>query len=108
MTEGIQKDKTNPGCLLFIDRMMDTVDIVVNQITSGRWILTVIAGACLLHFCWASKTIDEADKIIAILKDIVIFYFVVRDTNKPSTPTAVNTTTTTGDVNGTVIPSPTK
>ena len=50
MTEEIQKDKSNSQGLLFVDRIMDTVDIVVSQVTSGRWILTVIAGICLLHF----------------------------------------------------------
>ncbi len=82
MTDEIQKTKGNPGWLLFIDRMMDTVDIVVNQVTSGRWILTVIAGICLIHFSYSAKSVDEADKIIDIFKDIVIFYFVVRDVTK--------------------------
>lgn len=84
MTDEIQKNKENPGWLLFIDRMMDTVDIVVGQVTSGRWILTVIAGICLVHFSWAAKDVNEADKIIDIFKDIVIFYFVVRDVTKPT------------------------
>lgn len=79
MTEQIQKNKDNSSWLLFVDRMMDTVDIVVNQVTSGRWILTVIAGVCLIHFTWSAKNVEEADKIISIFKDIVIFYFVVRD-----------------------------
>lgn len=94
MTEEIQKDKSNPGWLLFIDRMMDTVDIVVGQVTSGRWILTVIAGICLVHFSWAAKDVDEADKIIDIFKDIVIFYFVVRDVAKPNGGKDEKTTTT--------------
>ncbi len=99
MTEEIQRDKTNPVWMLFIDRMMDTVDIVVNQVTSGRWILTVIAGICLIHFSWAAKDVGEADKIIDIFKDIVIFYFVVRDvakpTDKPSSTTIQSTIQTT-------------
>lgn len=84
MTEEIQKDKHSSQVLLLIDRIMDTVDIVVNQVTSGRWILTVIAGICLIHFSWSAKSVDEADKIIDIFKDIVIFYFVVRDVSKPN------------------------
>lgn len=79
MTDDIQKGK-NTQLLLFIDRMMDTVDIVVNQITSGRWILTVIAGICLIHIAWSA---EDKTKIIDIVKDIIIFYFVVRD-NKPT------------------------
>lgn len=80
MTDQIQKDKTNSQGLLFVDRMMDTVDIVVNQVTSGRWLLTVGAGICLIHFAWAP---ENHDKVIDIIKDIVIFYFVVRDVSKP-------------------------
>lgn len=78
MTDEIQKDKSNPIALLLVDRIMDTVDIVVRQITSGRWLLTIAAGACLVHYAW-SATPDVHEKIISVIKDIVIFYFVVRD-----------------------------
>lgn len=78
MTDQIQKDKGNSQALLFIDRMMDTVDIVVGQVTSGRWLLTVAAGICLVHFAWSGMN----DKVIDLIKDIVIFYFVVRDVSK--------------------------
>lgn len=81
MTDEIQKDKNNSQALLFVDRLMDTVDIVVGQVTSGRWLLTVAAGACLLHFAWSSTT-ESQDKVIDLIKDIVIFYFVVRDAAK--------------------------
>ncbi len=81
MTDEIQKNKTNSQGLLFVDRMMDTVDIVINQVTSGRWLLTVGAGICLIHFAW---TPENHDKVIDIIKDIVIFYFVVRDAGKPT------------------------
>lgn len=80
MTEEIQKGKDNTQFLLFIDRMMDTVDIVVSQVTSGRWLLTVAAGVCLVHIAFSS---ENKDKVVDILKDIIIFYFVVRD----ATPT---------------------
>lgn len=76
------KEGTGGTWMLFVDRIMDTVDIVVGQITSGRWILTVLAGVCLLHFAW---TAANPDKIIDIIKDIVIFYFVVRDAASPKT-----------------------
>lgn len=82
MTEEIQKDKSNSQALLFIDRIMDTVDIVARQVTSGRWILTVISGICLIHIAWGS---EDKTKIIDIIKDIVIFYFVVRDVAKSET-----------------------
>jgi hypothetical protein len=36
---------------------MKKTDRVVNQITSGRWLLTIVAAVCLLLFtitdCWA-------------------------------------------------------
>lgn len=89
MTDEIQKDKTNSQGLMFVDRIMDTVDIVVGQVTSGRWLLTVGAGICLIHFAW---TPENHDKVIDIIKDIVIFYFVVRDASKTTT-----TVTTPGD-----------
>lgn len=65
--------------MLFVDRMMDTVDIVVSQVTSGRWLLTVAAGVCLIHMAWNA---ENKEKIIDIIKDIIIFYFVVRDSSK--------------------------
>lgn len=81
MTNEIQKDKNNSQALLFVDRLMDTIDIVVSQVTSGRWLLTIAAGVCLVHFAWSA---ENKDKVIDIIKDIVIFYFVVRDANKPT------------------------
>lgn len=81
MTDQIQKEKGNSQALLFIDRMMDTVDIVVSQVTSGRWLLTVAAGACLIHYTWSADA-TQKDKVLDLLKDIVIFYFVVRDASK--------------------------
>lgn len=51
-------------------------NIIVTQLTSGRWILTVAASICLVHFAWA---IEDKSKVIDIIKDIVIFYFVVKN-----------------------------
>lgn len=87
MTEEIQKDKKNSQALLFVDRLMDTVDIVVGQVTSGRWILTVISGVCLIHIAWSS---DDKTKIVDIIKDIIIFYFVVRDTSSSKIDKPIN------------------
>lgn len=102
MTEQIQKDKSNSQALLFIDRMMDTVDIVVSQVTSGRWLLTVAAGVCLIHFAF---TTGNQDKTIDLIKDIVIFYFVVRDNSKQSEKTngGTNVKTTTSIPNGATV-----
>lgn len=79
MTEQIQNNKDNSVALLIWDRLLDTVDMVLKQCTSGRWLLTVAAGVCLIHFAWINP---NNDKLMDILKDIVIFYFVVRDTVK--------------------------
>lgn len=68
----------NPDWIIFIDRIMDTVDMVLSQFTSGRWLLTISAGVCLVHFAWVLPP-DKLDKIIDLIKDIVIFYFVVRE-----------------------------
>lgn len=100
MTDEIQKNKNNDQWLLFIDRIMDTVDIVARQVTSGRWLMTVAAGVCLIHIAFST---DNKDKIIDILKDIIIFYFVVRDVGKASgdngtTKVSVTPTTTTAEV----------
>lgn len=62
--------------LLFVDRMMDTVDMVLKQFTSGRWLLTIAAGVCLVHYAWVLPP-EKQDKIIDLIKDIIIFYFVV-------------------------------
>lgn len=83
MTDQIQKDPNNSQALLFIDRLMDTVDIVVRQVTSGRWLLTVSAAVCLIHFAWTTP-LTEQDKVLSLIKDIVLFYFVVRDVTKPA------------------------
>lgn len=59
-----------------LDRVFDTLDIIVRQLTSGRWIMTVAAAYILIH---SAKTSSDPSKIIDICKDIVIFYFVVRN-----------------------------
>lgn len=80
MTDEIQKDKRNDQWLLLTDRIMDTVDIVARQVTSGRWLLTIAAGVCLVHIAFST---DDKKQIMDVIKDIIIFYFVVRD-NAPS------------------------
>ncbi len=70
------RKEVNPQWLLFVDRMMDTVDMVLKQFTSGRWLLTIAAGICLIHYAWVLPP-EKQDKIIDLIKDIIIFYFVV-------------------------------
>ncbi len=79
----IIKKQAEAQWLQFVDRMMDTADIVISQVTSGRWLLTVAAGACLIHYAWTSDAAGK-DKTLDLIKDIVIFYFVVRDASKPN------------------------
>lgn len=57
-------------------------EVIIGQVTSGRWLMTVAAAICLIHFSWSFPP-EKLDKIIDIIKDIVIFYFVVRDVSKP-------------------------
>lgn len=78
------KDGAGGTWMLFVDRIMDTVDIIVGQVTSGRWLLTVAAGICLIHFAWMADQASK-DKVIDLIKDIVIFYFVVRDAASAAT-----------------------
>ncbi len=69
--EEIKKSKDQ--WLLFTDRIMDTVDMVLSQFTSGRWILTVAAAAILVHACWTDlKNALEFKEIIAV---IIYAYF---------------------------------
>lgn len=77
MTEEIQKNKDNSIALLIWDRLLDTVDMVLKQCTSGRWLLTIAAGFCLIHFAFIA---ENHDKLMDIIKDIVIFYFMVNKT----------------------------
>lgn len=64
-----------------VDRVFDTLDIIIRQLTSGRWIMTVAAAWILVHY--ATVNTVQADKIIDICKDIVIFYFVVKNSMPP-------------------------
>lgn len=79
------EDKNTENCWKFtLDRVFDTIDIVVRQMTSGRWILTVAAAYILIHYATQSNSPTDAKDIISLCKDIVLFYFVMRDlTNKP-------------------------
>lgn len=82
MTDQIQKDKSNSQGLLFVDRLMDSLDMVLSQFTSGRWILTVAAAFILVHACWSDlKNALEFKEIIAV---IIYAYFQKGDNNKPN------------------------
>ncbi len=70
------RKEADPQWLLFLDRIMDSIDMVLKQFTSGRWLLTIAAGVCLIHFAWTLPP-ERQDKIIDLIKDIIIFYFVV-------------------------------
>lgn len=71
------------------------IDTIVNQVTSGRWLMTVAAAIILVHVAWACP--DKVDKVIDICKDIVIFYFVVKQTTAPNTVSTSTVSTTTID-----------
>lgn len=88
MTDQTQNDKDNKSkeFFLVVDRIMDTVDMVLSQFTSGRWLLTIAAGVCLVHYAW-TLPVEKQDKVIDLIKDIVIFYFVVKSTLDTGTKT---------------------
>lgn len=73
MTEEIQKNKDNSQALLFIDRIMDTVDSVLGQFTSGRWILTVAAAVIMIKVCWGN--LENAKEFKEIIAVIIYAYF---------------------------------
>ena len=62
---------------------MKKADRVVNQLTSGRWLLTIAAAVCLLMFaatdCWAvyhGKTPPVSpEAIVAIITMVFLNYF---------------------------------
>jgi hypothetical protein len=55
-----------------------------NKLFSGRYFLTIVAGVLMLYGTIAG--VFPADKVLDIIKDIVIFYFVVKQiTDKEKT-----------------------
>lgn len=60
MTEDIQKDKGNSQGLLFIDRIMDTIDSIISKITSGRFIATLLV---VWTYC---KMVETCGKLVEI------------------------------------------
>lgn len=56
------------------DRLMDTFDMVMSKLFSGRFLLTI--AACVLLIKWGWSNADTmADKLINTVENIVIFYF---------------------------------
>lgn len=72
MSEEERKNK-EAQWMLFVDRMMDTVDSVISQFTSGRWILTVAAAVIMVSCCW--NNIENAKQFKEILAVIIYAYF---------------------------------
>lgn len=77
MTEEIQKNsslQTGSGFWVLVwDRLLDTFDKALGQVTSGRWILTVAAAFIMVHACWNDlKNALEFKEILAV---IIYAYF---------------------------------
>jgi hypothetical protein len=51
-------------------------ELIIKQVTSGRFIFTVIAAFLLYHGTVTGKF--APDKVLDIIKDVVIFYFIVK------------------------------
>lgn len=107
MTDQIQNDQDNKSkeFLLVVDRLMDTVDMVLAQFTSGKWLLTIAAGICMIHYAW-TLPVEHQDKVLDLIKDIVIFYFVVK--NVTETKPGGNTNVTDISKDKTILQQPTK
>lgn len=81
---------------------LSILDFIARQVFSGRWILTVASAGILWHV--AHQSPDKVDKIIDICKDVVIFYFVVKNTvdalpkNTQTTETKTTSTIPTTEV----------
>lgn len=100
MTEEIQKDPRNSQALLIWDRLLDTFDKcsvqfgvswmqVVNQFTSGRWILTVAAACIMVYVCCKDITyVKEFKEIIAV---IIYAYFQRGDRGQETKTTETKT-----------------
>lgn len=71
-----------------IDRILHIIDKFIDKTSSGRWILTIIAGIILIKLAWLTPV---NEKIYDLVKDIVLFYFLVKredgKTNGTTTPT---------------------
>lgn len=52
----------------------------MNKILSGKFIFTVVAA--ILLFSGTMKGMFPPDKVLDIIKEVVIFYFVVKQTLK--------------------------
>ena len=49
------------------------------KIFSGRYFLTLVAGSLLFYGTYSGKF--EGKEVLSIIKDIVIFYFIVKHSN---------------------------
>ena len=80
MTDEIQNNKElragNGFWVLVWDRLLDTLDKVIAQFTSGRWILTIAAAVIMVKVCWGN--IENAKEFKEIIAVIIYAYF-----NKP-------------------------
>lgn len=52
-----------------------------QKLLSGRFVFTVVCA--LLLFVGTVRGIFGADKVLDIISNVVIFYFVVKQTNRP-------------------------
>lgn len=77
MTDG--KNPTNTFEYVW-DRVFDTADKVISQMTSGRWILTVAAAIILVNVCW--NNVNNAIQFKEIIAVIIYAYFQRGDRNQ--------------------------
>ena len=56
--------------------IFELVKEVLFRVTSGRFIFTVVAAVLLFHGSLQGKF--QPDQVMSLIKDVVIFYFVVK------------------------------
>ncbi len=82
-----EKQKKEAQWLLFVDRMMDTVDVIATKFTSGKFLFT-LATAGVFVYAVVSKLLT-AEQVMAIIMLVVGFYFNREEIKNGDKPTEV-------------------
>jgi hypothetical protein len=89
MTEEIQKNKDNSQGLLFVDRIMDTVDVFAARLSSGKFLFT-LATAGVFVYASVSRVLTS-EQTMAIIMLVVGFYFNKTETGQETKTTETKT-----------------
>lgn len=89
MTEEIQKNKENSQGLLFVDRIMDTVDVFAAKLSSGKFLFTIATAVVFIYS--VIKGVLTNEQIMAIIMLVVGFYFNKQETGQETKTTETKT-----------------